>query len=129
MKATIISIIFSVALIAGVIIFFGSGSGASSSPEQNNVSIVDGKQIIEISAKGGYSPRNTTAKANIPTVLRIKTQGTFDCSSALVIPSIGYRKNLPSSGETDIELPLQKTGSIIKGFCTMGMYSFKINFN
>lgn len=106
--------------------FAGENSGDNAG---NNVSIVDGKQIIEIDAKGGYNPRKTAAKADIPTVLKIKTSGTFDCSSALVIPSLGYRKNLPPSGEILVDIPLQKAGSAIQGMCAMGMYNFTLDFN
>ena len=94
-----------------------------------NVSMVDGKQIITINAKGGYSPRATTAKAGVPTVIKMNTQGTFDCSSALNIPSLGINKNLPSSGETLIDVPLQSAGATIQGICSMGMYNFSIHFN
>jgi len=96
---------------------------------QDNISIVDGKQIIEISAKGGYSPRTTTAKASIPTVIKVKTSSTFDCSSALTIPSLNYRNNLPPTGETSIEVSSQKPGTVMRGLCSMGMYNFTINFN
>jgi len=95
----------------------------------NNVNIVDGKQVIEINAKGGYSPRITTAKAGIPTVIKMKTNGSFDCSSALVIPSLDYRNNLPLSGETLIDVPAQKAGTKLQGLCAMGMYNFLIEFN
>ncbi len=94
----------------------------------DNVSIIEGKQIVSITAKGGYSPRISSAKANIPTILRIETTGTYDCSSALTLPSIKYRKNLPLSGITEIELPPQKPGSTFEGLCSMGMYSFEIAF-
>lgn len=105
--------------------------GNSNSYDQglvNNVSIADGKQIIEITAKGGYSPRVTTAKAEMPTTLKVNTNGTFDCSGALAIPSIGYRKNLQPSGTVDIDVPEQKVGTKLRGVCAMGMYSFTINF-
>lgn len=95
----------------------------------NNVSIVDGKQIIEINAKGGYTPRTTTAKAGIPTVIKMTTNGSFDCSSAVSIPSLNYRKNLPQSGETFIDVPAQKAGTKLQGLCAMGMYNFSIYFN
>ncbi len=93
-----------------------------------NVNIVDGKQIITITAKGGYSPKTTVAKANIPTVIRMETRSTFDCSSALTIPAVGYRGNLPPSGETDIDIPAQTPGTKINGICSMGMYRFTVNF-
>lgn len=124
-KAIYISIIFVLILIWGAI-FLG---GKNNQESKNNVSIVDGKQIIEIGAKGGYSPRTTNAQANIPTVIKMKTNGSFDCSSALVIPSLNYRNNLPLSGETSIEVPAQKPGAKLQGLCAMGMYSFTIDFN
>ncbi|HZX01083.1 MAG TPA: cupredoxin domain-containing protein [Candidatus Paceibacterota bacterium] len=131
-KITAISIFAAAILIGGIIIFIGWDSNLSdtaSSQTINNVSMLDGKQIITISAKGGYLPRVTTAKADIPTIIKVDTRGTFDCSSALVIPSLGYRKNLPPSGETLIDVPPQKTGTSLQGLCAMGMYNFSINFN
>jgi len=131
MKATAISIIIGGILIAGSI-FIANRSGDSSVSIQeniNNVSIVNGEQIIEITARGGYSPRFTTAQADIPTIIRMRTSGSFDCSSAVSIPSLGYRGNLPPSGTTDIEVPPQKSGSTLQGLCAMGMYNFQIKFN
>lgn len=104
-------------------------SGVETQQTAGNVSMVDGKQIITINVKGGYSPKLTTAKAGIPTVIKMNTQGTFDCSSALTIPSLGISKNLPPSGETLIDVPSQNTSTTLQGLCSMGMYSFAINFN
>ncbi len=108
-------------------------NGGTESPvttrNQTNVAVVDGKQVIQINAKGGYAPRVTVAKANIPTVIHVQTNGTFDCSSALTVPAVGFRKMLPSSGVTPIEIPPQQAGATIKGVCSMGMYSFAVNFN
>jgi plastocyanin domain-containing protein len=99
------------------------------STEQKSATTTNGKQIIEIKAKGGYAPHTTLAKANTPTVLNIETSGTFDCSSALTIPALGFRKNLPASGVTPIEIPPQQPGTTIKGVCAMGMYNFALKFN
>lgn len=105
-------------------------TGRSSISESiHNVSIVDGKQIIAITAKDGYVPRISAAQAGMPTTLRIETQHTFDCSSAINIPALHYRANLPPSGITEIELPSQKTGASLQGLCAMGMKNFRINFN
>lgn len=93
-----------------------------------NVSMANGEQIIEISAKGGYSPRATVAKAGVPTIIRVKTNATFDCSSSLRIPAINYSQVLPATGTTDITLPAQAAGSTLKALCSMGMYNFSINF-
>lgn len=129
MKFISVLIIFGAILIGGAIIFLSNGANTGTTSLQNNVSIVDGKQIIEINAKGGYLPRNTIAQANMPTVIKVKTRGTFDCSAAIAIPSLGYRKNLPSSSDTLIDVPPQKEGSVLQGLCAMGMYSFSIKFN
>ena len=130
MKTTAVSILVAAVLIGGAIMFSGGGKDSNTNaPSANNVSIVDGKQIITISAKGGYSPKVTSAKAGMPTVIKVDTNGTFDCSSALTIPSLGYRSNLPPSGETAIDVPPQEVGSTVRGLCAMGMYNFAINFN
>lgn len=135
MKINYIAIVIAIALVGGALFYAGArGPGGSQQVTDdantaNNVSIVDGKQVITITAKGGYSPRITNAKAGIPTVIKMDTRGTFDCSSALVIPDIGYRKNLPPSGETIVELPPQEIGTSMRGLCAMGMYNFSINFD
>jgi plastocyanin domain-containing protein len=129
----IIAIIFS-----ALVIFFAinyrnkdssvAGNGDVNIPENvNNVSVVDGKQIIEIRAKGGYSPVHSVAKAGVPTILRVNTNGTFDCSSSIRIPELNISKNLPMSGTTDIDLGIQKAGTF-QGTCGMGMYPFDIKF-
>lgn len=132
MNRTIIgSILVMVLAVGGIFVLLREGGSPSSSASsgQRNVSMVDGKQVIEITAKGGYAPRVTTARANIPTVINVKTNGTFDCSSALTMPAVGFRKNLPPSGITQIELPPQRSGAMVKGICAMGMYSFAVNFS
>ncbi len=107
----------------------GSGSSEDTDAGVNPPTIVNGIQIIEIAARGGYTPRQTIAKANVPTVIHMKTNGTFDCSSSVVIPSIGYSSTLPVTGTTNIDVPAQKTGTILKGMCGMGMYNFNISFS
>jgi len=129
MKIIFMCLVAAAVLIGGVIMLAGlsrdsNGAGAPA----NNVSLIDGKQIITIGAKGGYSPRVTEAQAGLPTVIKVETRGTFDCSSALTIPSLGYRGNLPPSGETLIDVPPQKSGSVLQGLCSMGMYNFQIRF-
>lgn len=70
------------------------GSGPASStpmspiPPSANVTIKDGVQYITVNAKGGYSPQSSYAKGGMPTKLIVKTDGTYDCSSSLVIRSV-----------------------------------------
>lgn len=129
MKA-ITSIIIALVIMGGLIFLLGDRRKNTTSTQQENiqnVSIVDGKQIIEIKAKGGYSPRVSTAKAGIPTILRFNTKGTFDCSSSIRIPSMNISELLPNSGSKDIDLGTQKVGTL-QGSCGMGMYPFQIDF-
>ena len=93
----------------------------------HNVSIVDGKQIIEINTKGGYSPKLSEAKAGMPTILRFKTNGTFDCSSSVRIPSMNISKILPNTGTTDIAVNTPQAG-LLQGTCGMGMFKFEVDF-
>ncbi len=128
-RKLVLLVFIAAALIIGAILYVGkSGSVTGGTTSVQNVTMENGKQIVSINVKGGYSPRVSTAKAGIPTILRFTTNGSFDCSSTLVLPSVGYRSTLPLSGITDIELPAQAVGTF-KGMCGMGMYNFSINFS
>lgn len=130
MKPMHLALIITVVLIGGAIVLTGTTSGTPSAetvPAGNNVSIVDGQQIIDLTAKGGYSPRVSTAKAGIPTIIRFHTTGTFDCSSSVRIPSMGVSKSLPPTGTTDIAIASPEPG-LLQGMCGMGMYPFQVNF-
>ena len=94
---------------------------------ENPVEMIDGKQVIQIKAKGGYFPMEITAEAGVPTILRVTTKGTFDCSSAIRVPSMDISEALPPTGETDIDLGTPKSGKLA-GTCGMGMYPFEIDF-
>lgn len=129
MKGILIAIAVSVALIGGATMLSNNNGTASVDPvaKENNVSIVDGVQIIEIDAKGGYLPRQSVAKAGIPTVIRFNTTATFDCSSSVRIPSMNISKMLPQTGSTDIDIGVQSAGPL-EGSCGMGMYPFEVVF-
>ncbi len=127
-KTLYFSIVLGVVLVFGAIMLTKPGpSPTKDLSDGNNVTMVDGKQIIEISAKGGYTPSITTAVSGVPTILRFKTSGTFDCSSSVRIPSMNITKFLPNSGSTDIDLGTQKSGTL-QGSCGMGMYPFQVVF-
>lgn len=117
------------AVLIGGAVFLTNGENVSRTEvkEVNNVSIVDGTQIVEIDAKGGYLPRKSIAKAGVPTVLRFNTNVTFDCSSSVRIPSLDISKILPQTGSTDIDIGVNKVGTL-DGTCSMGMYPFEVEF-
>lgn len=125
------TIILSLGLLAALLIVFVGNSnrdGQVGNEPVENSEIKDGVQYITINAKGGYTPAVSIAKAGIPSKLIVKTNGTFDCSLALVIRSIGFQKILEQTGEEVIDVGVPKAGDTISGVCSMGMYSFAVNF-
>ena len=124
-------IIITLAFVIGIGIVFpgGSKNNTDGGGSPQNVEIKDGIQYIAVNAKGGYSPKVSTAKAGIPTKLIVKTDGTYDCSASLVIRSVGFQKILAQTGEEVIDLGTSKVGQSLQGICSMGMYNFSINFN
>ncbi|OGI58147.1 hypothetical protein A3C60_01355 [Candidatus Nomurabacteria bacterium RIFCSPHIGHO2_02_FULL_37_45] len=124
-KTVSIIIILALVVVLGII-FFGGGSDSVSA---QNVEIRDGIQYVTVDARGGYFPQTSNAKAGIPTKLIMKTSGTFDCSSALVIKSLNYQNILPQNAETEIDLGVPKAGEPLQGVCGMGMYNFQVRFN
>ncbi len=104
----------------------GTPADDGTTPE-NNVSIVDDVQIVDLRAKGGYSPRKSVAQAGIPTIIRFNTNGTYDCSAAVSIPSLKLQTLLVPSGTTEMDIGTPKAG-VLQGSCSMGMYPFEIEF-
>lgn len=134
-KNVIIVIVVGLVIALGIIFFGNQNTENNTNPSSVNTKegvlnseIKDGVQYITINAKGGYSPRVSIAKAGIPTKLIIKTNSTFDCSLALKINSINYQKILPQTGEEVIDIGIPQTGEPLRGVCSMGMYSFLVNF-
>jgi hypothetical protein len=87
------------------------------------------QQIIEVIASGGYSPRKIEAKADVPTILIMKSEGAYGCERAFNIPALKISEILPENGQTQFDLGIQAKGAKLLGVCSMGMYSFQIFFN
>ena len=127
-KPVIASIIISVLLIGGSFwLAFDKSGNADNAGDASAVSFADGKQII-IEAMTGFSPRVISAKAGMPTALRVKTNRTFDCSANLVIPKLSYQKILQPSGIEEIAIAPEQAQGTMRGLCAMGMYNFQIKF-
>lgn len=105
-----------------------SGKDAAATTSAQAVSMDKGVQYIDIAANGGYRPRSVNAKAKTPTVIRIKTNGTFDCSASVVIPALNFQTLLESTDVAEVTVPAEKAVGNLKGLCSMGMYSFTVAF-
>ncbi|MEK7086480.1 MAG: cupredoxin domain-containing protein [Patescibacteria group bacterium] len=127
-RPTLISLVITVALVTWAFWVVSPKTGTDAKVPVPVALMVDGKQIIDISAKGGYSPRVVEAKAGVPTVLRVNTRGTFDCSASLVIPKLSYQKFLQPSAIEEILISAEQAQGTLQGLCAMGMYGFQIKF-
>lgn len=120
------SILVAILIIGGSVLL--GNNNTTSSSETQNVTTENGTQVISITAKGGFAPKLTTAKAETPTVIKVKTNGTYDCSSTLNIPVLGISRVMEPTDELEIQVPPQKSGSELLATCSMGMYNFSIQF-
>ena len=88
------------------------------------------QQIVEVTARsGGYSPRKLEAKADVPTILVMKSEGAYGCERAFYIPDLNISEILPENGQTQFDLGIQAKGTKLLGVCGMGMYYFQIFFS
>ena len=119
-----------IVLLFGVRMVQQSGTSLSSS-SQNTAEVFEesGVQVIAITAQGGYTPRRITARAGVPTVLRVTTKKTYDCSSSLVIPRLGFSQTLAPTGIQDISVSAEDATGVLQGMCGMGMYTFDVTFS
>ena len=124
----IVPVVISLVIVGWAFWLVSSRQSADEATPTQAAIITDGTQTIDITAKGGYSPRVMVAKAGVPTVLRVATNGTFDCSSSIVIPKLAYQKFLKPTGTEDIAISAEQAQGTLQGTCSMGMYSFQIKF-
>lgn len=135
-KLTIGASLFVVVLIVAAVTFWGATGEQNTSVQSGGETraavaeavIENGVQYVDIEARAGYTPRNTRAQAGIPTVIRMTTDNTYDCSLALVIRDLDHQSFLPQSGITEIEVPAEKARGTLRGMCSMAMYHFEIEF-
>ena len=129
MKTGTTILLLGVLLVGGFLIFKLSGQSpsAAESDSGSNITVEDGMQVVTIKAKDGFTPQTTTVQAGMPTVLRFETNGTFDCTSGIRIPSLSISLSLPSTGTTDVAIGTLSAGDSIHGTCSMGMYKFEVD--
>ncbi len=109
-------------------VFVRGGNGSVQDSSVGSVVMENGIQIITLTAKGGFSPRSVEAQSGVPTELRVMTNGTYDCSSILIIPALGYDEILKPTGTEVIAISADQSKGNLDGTCGMGMYNFEIAF-
>lgn len=82
----------------------------------------DGVQRLMIEVRStSFSPSLMRASAGVPTELTLRTNGTQGCTRGFVIPSAGFQRALPETGDTKIDLGELAAGTL-RYSCSMGMY-------
>ncbi len=125
----LLSVTLCVALAVVAFVMLRADPKRSFEPElgQGNVYLEGDVQVVELFVRGGYSPELSVASSGVPTILRLRTEGSFDCSTSIVIPEINERRTLPFTGVTDIPLGTRTEG-VLSGACSMDMYRFSVEF-
>jgi len=57
------------------------------------------------------------------------TENTQTCARSVVIPALKYQKILPSTGRVKLDIEPQKSGTVIRYTCSMGMYPSQLVFD
>lgn len=121
--------------VAGLILLFSGGRNDPVTTDldppivrEGTAVVENGVQYVDITARVGYAPRRIVAEKGRDTVIRIHTQNTYDCSSAVVIPSLGYEARLEPTGVAEVPVPAAKAQGTLEGLCSMGMYRFSVIF-
>ena len=86
-----------------------------------NVKIIDGKQIVEMKVIGlEYSPHRFTVVQGVPVEWVIDGTQAQGCAQVITVPKLGITEYLPSDKPKTIRFVPQEIGTI-PFYCTMGM--------
>jgi plastocyanin domain-containing protein len=128
-KGVAIFLLISVLVIGGLIGAMVYFVGQNNKDGSTETVVSENRQVVNMTAKDGFSPNKITAKAGVPMTLNVKTENTIDCTSVVNIPKLGINRSLPTTGNTAIEIPAQTAGTALNITCSMGMYNAEIYFN
>lgn len=84
-----------------------------------------GRQVVDITVRGGYSPASIQVVAGLPLRLRFRRDDDDDCSERVVFSTSRVDCRLATSGLTTVDLPAQPPG-VIRFTCGMGRYRGRI---
>jgi Cu+-exporting ATPase len=69
-----------------------------------------GRQVVDITVKGGYSPNLIRVQAGTPVRLRFDRQENSDCTARVVFPDFRKSASLAAFGTTTLDLEVQEPG-------------------
>ena len=105
MNATEIAVVVGgIALIAALArYFFGPRTAVGAQLE-------GGRQVVDITVRGGYSPNLVRIEAGKPVRLRFDRQENSDCSARVVFPDLRKSASLAAFGTTVLDLDITEPG-------------------
>lgn len=93
----------------------------ATAPALENVNVVDGKQIVELTVAGlDYVPSQFTIQVGIPVEWRIDGRTAQGCAQVISAPQLGINEYLPRDQIKTITFTPQQPGTI-RFTCSMGM--------
>jgi Cu+-exporting ATPase len=101
-------------LIAALAWFFFGPRAAS------GAALRGGRQEVEITVKGGYSPSLIRVREGAPVRLVFDRQEAGDCTSRVVFPDLGISRSLPAFTQTTIDFTPERSGEFAFA-CGMNM--------
>ncbi len=69
-----------------------------------------GRQVVDITVRGGYSPNLVRIEAGKPVRLRFDRQENSDCSARVVFPDLRKSASLAAFGTTTLDLDIPEPG-------------------
>jgi Cu+-exporting ATPase len=102
--ADLIVILSGLALIAGLAWYFFAPRQAA------QAQVEGGRQVVDITVRGGYSPNLVRVEAGTPVRLRFDRQENSDCTARVVFPDFRKSASLAAFGTTTLDLDVTEPG-------------------
>lgn len=93
--------------------------------EKTTAQVVEGKQVLRVAVKGGYSPDTLVVKWGRPVRIEFDRQETSGCSDTVVFGDFGISRPLPAFKTTSVEFTPEKAGEF-SFTCGMNMMRGKL---
>jgi len=107
----------------------GEAASPASSPAAGGAQQPASSDTLNMTATSqAYSPQVIQAKAGQAYKLVIDSKDNRGCGRSVVIPALNLQTTLAENGQSVIDLPAQKPGTM-RITCIMGMYNSRIQFN
>lgn len=103
---------------------------ASSIAQASPTTEPGGEGVLVLNVKNnGYFPSTLRAPAGQELTLELVTNRTRSCARDFVIPALQFYQLLPESGQVNVPIPAQASGTQMRFTCSMGMYTGIILFD